>query len=292
MKNNLTRLFLAGALLVIYTNAYSKSNSKEEINSDSKIDYSYQYLSSIKDTLYTLKSSFLEVNIASQMGYLHLRDSVYTFKVSTGTEKVEDGIETHEGLFVIQSMMPKWYSSQFDSTLLVNWMGFNYGIGFHALATKGYYKFLGKKRSSHGCVRVSKEDANIIYKHTNLGTPVLIHHGNNVVTVAFGDSIQYMKNYSYRNLLKLLPERYNKIYKGDYFFADDFNQPKIFIDDDNVTHDGLPIGNAKKIAKRQLIKPISLFISSAIPESKNCMIIENNSVPKFYFSALNYVSIN
>ncbi len=185
-------------------------------------------------------------------------------------------------------MRSKWYSVQFDSTLLLNWMGFNYGIGFHALDTKGYYKYLGKKRSSHGCVRVSKEDALIIYKHIDLGTPVMVHHGNNVVTVAFGDSIQYMKNYSYRNLLKLLPERYNKIYKGDYFWADDFNQPKIFINDDNVSHDGLPIGNAKNIAKRQLLKPISLFVGSAIPTNKSCMLIDNITFPQIDFSMVDY----
>ena len=292
MKNNLTRLFLAGALLIIYSNAYSKSNNKEKINSDSKFDYSYQDLSAIKDTLYTLKSSFLEVNTAKQMGYLHFKDSIYSFKVSTGTKNVEDGIETHEGLFVIQSKLPKWYSIQFDSTLLVDWMGFNYGIGFHALSTKGYYRYLGKKRSSHGCVRVSKEDAHFIFEHIDIGTPVLIHHGDNVATIALGDSVQYLKYYSYANLLQLLPERYNKIYNGYYFVSKEFKQPKIFIDDDNVTHAGLPIGNAKEIAKRQLVRPFSLFISSTIPSIKNCMIVKKVTIPKIDFSVINVVSLN
>ncbi len=75
MKNNLTTLFLVGVLFTLQTNSYAKDKNREEVNPNSKTDYSYQYLSSIKDTLYTLKSSFLEVNIASQMGYLHLRDS-------------------------------------------------------------------------------------------------------------------------------------------------------------------------------------------------------------------------
>ena len=288
MKNNLTKLFVVGVLFSLSTNSFAKDKVIEKSNSDSKNVYAYEYLSNVKDTLYTLKTSFLEVNIATQKGYLHFRDSVYTFQVSTGTKSVEDGVETNEGLYAIHSMEPKWYSIQFDSTLLLNWMGFNYGIGFHALATSGYYKFLGKKRSSHGCVRVSKEDAIIIYKHIDIGTPVLIHSGNNVVAVAFGDSIQYMKFYSYRNLRKLLPERFKKIYNGDYFVSDTFNQPKIFIDDENITHDGLPIGNSKNIAKRQMLKPISLFISSAIPKNKSCVLIENFSIPRAELSMASY----
>ncbi len=288
MKNNLTKLFLVGVLTILQTNSFCEDKSKESSNSNSNLDHSSQFLSNVKDTVYTLKPSFLEVNIASQKGFLHFKDSVFTFNVSTGTKNVEDGVETNEGLYTIHSMKNKWYSIQFDSTLLLNWMGFNYGIGFHALSTSGYYKYLGKKRSSHGCVRVSKEDAIIIYKHITVGTPVLIHKGNNVLTVAFGDSIQYMKNYSYSNLRKILPERLNKIYSGHYYIADVFKQPKIFIDDDNVTHDGLPIGNSKKIAKRQLLSPISLFVSSAIPQFKDCMLIENFNFPKTDLSMVDY----
>ncbi len=283
MKSNLGKIFIYGILCSIPSSIFSFNDEDENSKAQLKFEYSTDYLSTIKDTVYTLKPSFLEVNIASQMGYLHFKDSIFTFKVSTGTKRLEDGIETNEGLFVIQSKKPKWYSIQFDSTLMLNWMGFNYGVGFHALAGKSYYRFLGKKKSSHGCVRVSKEDAVIIYKHIELGTPVLVHSGNNVVTVAFGDSVQYMKIYSYSNLKKILPERFNKLYNGNYFWSEDFSKPKIFIDDENVNHDGLPIGNSKLIAKRQTLKPLSLFIGSVIPTIKNCMIIDNYKFPEFSF---------
>jgi hypothetical protein len=211
--------------------------------------------SDLRDTVYTLKQHFIVVDLSSQMGYLYSRNKpVKEFGISSGTKRILDGVETNEGLFVIQSMMKRWHSRQFDSTLMLNWMGFNYGIGFHALAGNSYYKYLGTKKSSHGCVRISKEDAKEIYSKVESGTPVLVHNGNNAVFIGFADSNQVFSEYSYTQLLEILPSRYEKIYTGKYFIEP---SPKILIDKHNIHHPGLPIGDSQKIPPKQIILPDS-----------------------------------
>ncbi len=158
-----------------------------------KIDYS-----SLRDTLFTTGDYFIEVNLETQMAFLHSRfDSTKTFGVSTGTAKLKDGIETKEGVFAIQFKVERWRSVQFDSTLMLHFMTFNWGVGFHALAGKSYYKYLGVKRSSHGCVRVSKEDAKDIYNKVEYGTPVIVHKGNPGVFIGFANEndpdLQYLE---------------------------------------------------------------------------------------------------
>jgi len=212
----------------------------------------------IRDTFYTLKSSFIEVNLKTQTGYLHIKgDTVFEFGVSTGNKKLSEAVETNEGLFVIQSKMPKWYSQQFDSTLMINWMGFNYGIGFHALAGNSYYKYLGKKKSSHGCVRISREDSRYIYSKVETGTPVLVHSGNNAVYVGFADSVDInnFSEYSFRELNKILSERLNNLYGGRYFINP---VEKILISRSNIGHNGLQIGESYKIPEKQAVPPGSI----------------------------------
>lgn len=231
----------------------------------------------IVDTLYTLSDYFVEIDLSKQLGYLHSRsDSIKTFKVSTGTRKIKDGVETNTGIFVIQHKAPKWYSTQFDSTLMLHWMGFNYGIGFHALAGKSYYKYLGKKTSSHGCIRVSKEDAKELFAKLNYGSPVLIHKGQTAVKIAFADknSSDY-KYYDRESLLKETSRRLTHLYKGSYL---NFVNEKILIDHQNVTHQGLSIGEIKKVAVRQRIYPDSLFLELAVPE------IRAQFIPVRFFS--------
>jgi hypothetical protein len=87
---------------------------------------------------------------------------------------------------------------------MLNWMGFNHGIGFHALEGNSYYKQLGKKNVSHGCVRVSREDAKIIYEIVERGTPVLLHKGNSTVKIAFTREGEFFYHYTYPEIIKLL----------------------------------------------------------------------------------------
>jgi len=245
-------------LTVVYFNLhYVKPNDNSILNSN-KINYKYLFLtndfSSLRDTLYTFDSSFVEVNLSLQKAFLRKRSGeVKEFPISSGTARLLDGVETQEGLFVIKAKLKEWHSEQFDSTLLINWMGFNHGIGFHALQGSGYYRYLGNKRSSHGCIRISRESSNEIFKSVDKGTPVLVHNGNNAVSIGFAYKSENYSYPRYNELLSSLPERYEEIYNGRYFISP---QPKVVIDYKNVYHSGLPIGDSKRIPKHQRIIPV------------------------------------
>ena len=229
-----------------------------------KIDYS-----NVKDTLYTLSDYFIEVNITNQMAYLHSRcDSTKAFGVSTGTTKAKDGVETNEGIYAIQFKKEKWYSTQFDSTLMLNFMTFNWGIGFHALAGNSYYKYLGVKRSSHGCVRVSRSIAKELYEKVQYGTPVIIHKGNPAIEIAFAEKDDKELEYLFYPQLKSeVNRRLKELYKGRYLLS---YHKKLLIDNGNISHSGLPVGDDRKISKRQVFKPYYLFISNSIPKEREC----------------------
>ncbi len=221
-------------------------------------DYSW-----IRDTVYTLMPYFIEVDLSTQKGYLHSRtEPVKEFGLSSGTSRLEDGMDTKTGLFVIQSKMEKWFSRQFDSTLMLNWMGFNWGIGFHALQGNGYYRYLGKKKSSHGCVRLTRAMASELYTKIEEGTPVLVHDGHSAVKVAFCDASDAYAYLRLSDLKYQLKKRLNEIYGGKYFIS--YN-PRLVIDFNNVGHEGLPIGDSRKIMKQQIIPPVWQYISSSIP---------------------------
>jgi hypothetical protein len=268
MKISSIKIFLL-FLLICNTDSLPQYTVEEMLN---LTDFTF-----VRDTVYTLKNYYIEVNLAAQKGYLHSRtDSVIEFGISSGTKRLKDGLDTKEGLYVIQSMMPKWHSRQFDSTLMLNWMGFNYGIGFHALLGKGYYKYLGKKKSSHGCLRISREMAEELYSIVELGTPVLVHSDDNAVMVSFIDSASGFKYYSSDKLIDKLKSRYDSIYKGRYYLDD---REPLIIDFTNVNHPGLPIGNRKLIPKRQIVKPVYMYVSSVTPPSRGIMEILKSSEP-------------
>ena len=267
MKFILSILFMM-LLITGFAGAQNKNSYLQNVSDTSQtMDFSF-----LRDTVYTLKPYFLEINLAKQEGYLHSRNGeVKLFGISSGTNKLKDGMNTNEGLFVIQAKLPRWYSRQFDSTLMLHWMGFNFGIGFHALASSGYYNYLGKRKSSHGCVRISRTTAKELYEIIELGTPVLVHSGDNAVTVGFADTARQYENYSYKEINYLLKKMYKKLYSGMYFIK---HNPIIIIDKSNDAHPGLPVGNSKKILKRQIIKSPYLFVNSVIPKYKGAMPVK------------------
>ncbi len=221
------------------------------------------YYTNLKFSVFTQKNNYLEINLATQKGYLHSRNGeVKVFGISSGTDKLEDGVKTKEGLFVIQAKLPKWYSRQFDSTLMLNWMGFNFGIGFHALATSGYYVYLGKKKSSHGCIRISRKTAKELYSSVEPGTPVLVHSGKSIIQVKFADSAEVYLKPGFGELTHLVRKIYQRLYSGRYFLYD---EPKFLIGKDNVYHQGLPIGAPSKILSRQIKGSVHDFIYHVLP---------------------------
>ena len=251
-------LIVVSVIVFILNGSYSKKQSfdpqttNQNFNSFLLTDFSL-----LRDTVYTMKDHFIEVNLSTHQATLHSRSgSVKQFPISGGSSKVEDGVETREGLYVLQWKSKKQYSVQFDSTVMLNWMSFNAGIGIHALTSRGYYKYLGKKNVSHGCVRMSREDAEEIYSLVERGTPVLVHYGESAVEVGFGKSEEVYKYFSYKELRHILSERYENLYNGRHFLN---NNQKLLIDEHNVTADGLIIGNAERIPSKQFIVPTNIF---------------------------------
>jgi hypothetical protein len=237
----------------------------------------------IRDTVYTLKDHVIEINLTTHEGIVKFRNGeTKVFPLSGGTKNISEGIETREGLFTIHWKSKIQYSTQFDSTVMLYWMSFNSGIGMHALRTKGYYRHLGKKNVSHGCVRVSREDAKEIFDIIKIGTPVLVHNSENAVTVAFGDTAENYNYYSFNELRKLLPERYSAIYNGRYFMD---NKKKIIIDENNVDASGLPIGNVENIPTEQIVFPTLVNLNNEIAKEDNLnMKLSGNTENKLNLS--------
>lgn len=203
------------------------------------------------DTLYTLGTSWIEINLKSHTGTLHQKyEKNYIFRISAGTEKISEGIETPEGIFLIRSKLKKTYSKQFDSTLLINWMGFSNGVGFHALSGNGYYYNLGKRNSSHGCIRVTKDDSAIIYDRVSLGTPVIVSKEGSAISVNFVDSTDTYAYLSKSKLESEISRRLNLLYEGKYYSE---QKEKLVIDTKNIGHSGISIGEVDKIPEKQII---------------------------------------
>jgi hypothetical protein len=264
------KIFLVSIILtaiIFFNSAYLNKNIPDF--SPKEFKYSFHPLAGydfkqLRDTVYTNKDHFIEVNLLTQQATLYSRDgSEFQFPISSGTRRVEKGMDTKEGLFAIQWKAKKQYSVQFDSTVMLNWMGFNNGIGFHALLGKSYYKYLGKKNVSHGCVRLSREDAKIVYEKVEKGTPVLVHKGNNAIKIAFTSEGESYNQYSYKDTYNLLRERYQKIYDGDYLIS---SNEKILVDENNIFSNGLPIGNSELIPTKQNLKPAYLWVDKNKPE--------------------------
>ena len=277
LKTNKILLATFVTTAILFFNSASLIENNENI-SLREFNYSFHPLAGydfkqLRDTVYTDKDHFIEVSLITQQATLYSRDgSEFQFPISSGSKWIEEGMETNQGLFVIHWKAKKQYSVQFDSTVMLNWMGFNNGIGFHALLGKRYYKYLGKKNVSHGCIRVSREDAQIVYEKVERGTPVLVHKGNNVVKIAFTKEGEDYQHYSYSAIYKLLKIRYQLIYDGDYLIT---SKEKIIIDEKNTYSNGLPIGNAELIPTKQNLKPLTLWVDNTLSKTKKLNEILN-----------------
>lgn len=271
------KIFLTSIVIIttlFFNSAYL--NEKTENISAKEFKYSVHPLAGynfkqLRDTVYTEKDNYIKVNLLTQQATLYSRDgSEFHFPISSGTKKVEKGMETNTGLFAIHWKAKKQYSVQFDSTVMLNWMGFNNGIGFHALQGKSYYTYLGKKNVSHGCIRLSREDAQLVYEKVERGTPVLVQKGNSVITIAFTSEDESYNQYPYSETYKLLKKRYQLIYDGDYLIS---SNEKIIVDENNIFSNGLPIGNSELIPAKQNLKPTTLWVDKNKSEQEKLVEI-------------------
>lgn len=131
------------------------------------------------DTIYTTDSAYLEINLRKQRVVLNRRNgSSASFPVSTGNPYISEGMSTPAGVFTVQNKTPMAISKQFNDAKLHWWIGIQGGVGFHGLDGNGYYWNLGVRPSSHGCVRMAREDIAQLYKMVRPGMLILIHNGS------------------------------------------------------------------------------------------------------------------
>ncbi len=219
-----------------------------------KIDINFlKYLDKkIKDTLYTTRKSYIEIDLKTQQAVVIMRSGErFNFPVSTGTDALPQGVKTNEGVFAIFSKAEVAVSKDFNCNLYF-WMQFNYGIGLHGLDGNGYYVFLGKQPSSHGCVRTANEDIKIAYSLVEFGSPVLVHSGgNNAVTVSFVDADDpYIYKPTANEANALFKKRLSQLYRGE---LEDLFARKIVIDNTNLGFAGTSIGDISKLPDAKLL---------------------------------------
>ena len=93
---------------------------------------------------------------------------VQKFPVSTG----RPGHPTPTGDYSVHSRSPRAYSRRYECYML-QWMAITSDgmIGMHALEGHSYERHLGSV-ASHGCIRLSHENAQWLYGWVEIGTPV------------------------------------------------------------------------------------------------------------------------
>lgn len=141
----------------------------------------------LRDTLYVLDSTYLEIRLDRQMIYQHFRGGrVDGYPCSTGDPSIKDAVATRPGIFSVQSKATKTLSAAFQ-VYLNYWIGFDGGIGLHGLDGTSYYKYLGRRASSHGCVRMSNETGAQLFRRVPTGTIVYVHSGSPARILRFAD---------------------------------------------------------------------------------------------------------
>lgn len=142
----------------------------------------------VRDTLYTTDSIYLEADLVRQDVTVHYRNGrSRTFLISSGNPAISEAIATPTGIFTVQSKLPLAISRQFNDAKLYHWIGVYGGVGFHGLEGNGYYWNLGKRPSSHGCIRMAREEIREMYDLVHVGTPILVHNGDPARVIAFCD---------------------------------------------------------------------------------------------------------
>ncbi|MCX6153480.1 MAG: L,D-transpeptidase [Candidatus Kapabacteria bacterium] len=247
----------------------------------------------IVDSVYVLGKSFIEISLSEQLVYLHVRgDSTKSMRISSGNSRINKGKDTPTGLFSVQSKSRLTTSKQFNNAKLYNWIGFNYNIGFHGLEGNSYYRTLGKSPSSHGCVRISREDGDTLYKYVNIGTPVLVFDEVPARRLTFADYYHFRDgkdliiSSASKSATKILKQRLESLYKGEYYIQ---TRGKLFMDSKTALRPGgYDIGFYQKIPFRQS-RPIDLP-SEPVVKADNLQIPIFISVTELQSVALDLIS--
>lgn len=242
--------------------------------------FDFQYLSR-RDTIFIKSDSYISISLKEQITRLYrMNDSTLTFHISSGTDLLDKGMKTTTGIFTVQSKLRLGISKQFNNAELINWIGFNGNIGFHGLSTSGYYNHLGKRPSSHGCVRISREDGDSLYKYVKLGTPVIVYDDEPARILSFLNHtdkyFNYIDIYDNTNLNKLLKNRINNLYSG---LANKDFYDKLILDNNIILKKlKIPIGDATKIASKQKFIGLTKNFEIANSDKTNFYSFPNTSV--------------
>ncbi len=228
-----------------------KNKSKHEINFAALLA-NKEFSKNLRDTVYTDKDLWLELRIDQQTLYVHYRDgSVKRYPVSTGIPGASKSVESRPGLFAIFLKEEVHLSTQFSNARMNYYMPYNMGIGFHGLPGTGYYGSLGKRPSSHGCIRMRNEDVRPLFKQCDIGTLVLSHKGKSVRTVAFApDGFSNDAELTKEDYIKITAYNLASLMEGKYFL----HPPKRFILDGKILpRSGITVSSADVLPDKQLL---------------------------------------
>jgi L,D-transpeptidase-like protein len=252
-------------LLALGILAAKNTTTREVIDmSDSTFSYTeYYQKQALKDTIYILSDRYIEVNLKAQTASLVLKnDSIYTYKISSGNPKIHKGMATPSGIFTVQNKTPMATSRQFNNAKLYFWIGFNMNIGFHGLASNGYYRHLGVGTSSHGCLRIGRDDAEDLYNRIKLGTPVIVFDSLPARCFKFSDMQEFDPRYdefickSSKKQFRRINKMIDRLEDGEYYL---YNRTKYFLHPDTIMKPrGLSAGFAGKVSTKQR-KPLHQF---------------------------------
>lgn len=237
------------------------------------------------DTVYVKDSVYVMLSLNSQKVTVHQRDSIpIEFDISSGNPDIKEGLATPTGLFTVQSKSVKAISKQFEDAVLHWWIGFNYNIGFHGLDGNGYYWNLGRRPSSHGCVRISREDGERLFGRVHTGTPVLVFDETPALVLAFTprsfDTSQAISLGSRSNeMLALMKKRRRLLLRG-YGYA--LSRKAVYLNGKTqLRPGGYDVGRFVEIPFEQTELPMTEQLSM---KSDNCRFPLYVTRPKLHHS--------
>jgi lipoprotein-anchoring transpeptidase ErfK/SrfK len=111
------------------------------------------------------------ISLADQHMWIFEGDAILTrFPVSTGVP----GHRTPPGHYSVRSKAPRAYSRRYECWML-DWMAITPDglYGMHSLEGTSYLRRIGSV-ASHGCIRLTHEDARWLYDWVEVGMPVEI----------------------------------------------------------------------------------------------------------------------
>lgn len=267
------KIILTYIVLITFATALAKvsDSGNDDVIREKYPTIHFPYLP-VRDTIYVLGDRYIEVDLKNQTAILHRRDdSSSVFSISSGNENITDGMKTPEGIYTVQSKYKTAISRQFDNAKLLNWVGFNGNIGFHGLVNDGYYRHLGKRPSSHGCVRIGRESGKLLFDDITIGTPVIVFYDNPARVFAFIKITEIQPNKDIYLLphtqrqMRMLDRRLDNLYAGRAFID---NSEKVILDGETVLkYGGYDVGNSEKIPAKQK-RPFAGIRHNSTPPDK------------------------